>query len=79
MLNTLSGEGGLGYDIWHMTESHCIDSQELLLLALVLATGILNNLPGLTSCRCDNIGLVSSILGLGITCLISLYFVYKAS
>ena len=45
-----------------MTESRCIYSQELLLLALLLvllATGILNDLPGLTSCRCDNIGLVS--------------------
>ena len=48
-----------------MTESRCIHSQELLLLALLfvlLATGILNDLPGLTSCRCDNIGLVSLIL-----------------
>ena len=68
MLNikfTLSGGGGLGRDIWHMTESCCIHSQELLLLALLLVsltTGILNNLPGLTSCRCDNIGLASLIL-----------------
>ena len=69
MLNikfTLSGGGGFRRDIWHMTESRCIHSQELLLLALLLvllATGILNNLPGLTSCRrCDNIGLGSLIL-----------------
>ena len=68
MLNikfTLSGGGGLGRDIWHRTESRCIHSQELLLLALqlvLLAMGILNDLPGLTSCRCDNIGLVSFIL-----------------
>ena len=48
-----------------MTESHCIHSQELLLLALLLvllATGILNDLPRLTSCRCDNIRLVLFIL-----------------
>ena len=48
-----------------MTESRCIHSQELLLLVLLLvllATGILNDRPGLTSCRCDNIGLVSLIL-----------------
>ena len=65
MLNikfTLNGGGGLARDIWHMTGSHCIHSQELLLLALLLvllATGILNNLPGWTSCHCDNIRLVS--------------------
>ena len=62
---TLSGGGGLGRDIWHMTESHCIPSQELLLLTLLLvllAMGMLNDLPGLTSCHCDNIGLVSLIL-----------------
>ena len=64
MLNikfTSSGGGGLGCDIWHMTKSRCIHSPELLLLALLLvllATGILNDLPGLTSCHCDNIGLV---------------------
>ena len=55
----------MGRDIWHVTESHCIYGQELLLLALLLvllATGILNDLPGLTSFRCDNIGLVSLIL-----------------
>ena len=55
----------MGRDIWHMTESHCIHSRGLLLLALLLvllATGILNNLPGLASCHCDNIGLVSLIL-----------------
>ena len=55
----------MGRDIWHMTESRCIHSPELLLLALLLvllATGILNNRPGLTSCCCDNIGLVSLIL-----------------
>ena len=48
-----------------MTESRCIHSQELLLLVLLLvllATGILNDLPGLTSCCCDNIGLVSLII-----------------
>ena len=51
MLNvkfTLSGGGGLGCDIRHMTECRCIHSQELLLLALLLvllATGILNDLP----------------------------------
>ena len=64
MLNlklTLGGGGGLGRDIWHMTESRCIHSQELLLLALLLvllATGILNDLPGLTSCRCDLVSLI---------------------
>ena len=68
MLNikfTLSSGGGLGRDIWHMTEIHCIHSQELLLLALLLvwlATGALNNLPGLTSCHCNDIAPVSSIL-----------------
>ena len=68
MLNikfTLCGGGDLGRDIWHMTESCCIHSQMLLLLALLLvllATGILNDLPRLTSSRCDNIGLVSLIL-----------------
>ena len=83
MLNikfTLSGGGGLGCDIWHMTESRCIHSQELLLLAqllVLLAMGILDDLPGLTSYRCENIGLVSLIL-LG-WCHISLYYVYKAS
>ena len=74
---TLSGGGGLGRDIWHMIESHCIHSEELLLLALLLVLlAILNDLPGLTSCRRDKIGLVSLILliGLGITCLISLYY-----
>ena len=48
-----------------MTESRCIHSQELLLPALLLvllAMGILNSLPGLTHCHCDNIGLVSLIL-----------------
>ena len=65
MLNikfTLNGGGGLARDIWHTTGSHRIHSQELLLLALLLvllATGILNNLPGWTSCHCDNIRLVS--------------------
>ena len=55
---TLSGGGGLGHDIWHMTESCCIHSQELLLLACLACYGyvIYNDLPGLTSC--DNIGLV---------------------
>ena len=45
-----------------MTESRCIHSQELLLLALLLvllAMGILNDLPG---CHCDNVGLLSLIL-----------------
>ena len=77
---TLSGGGGLGRDIWHMTESRCIHGQELLLLALLLillAMGILNDLPGLTSCRCDNTGLVSS-LGWELR-VISLYYVYKES
>ena len=62
---TSSDGGGLGSDIWHWTESCCFHSQELLLLALVLvllAMGVSNNLPGLTSCHCDNIGLVSLIL-----------------
>ena len=50
MLNirfTLSGGGGLAHNIWHMTESRCIHSQELLLLALLLvllATGTINDL-----------------------------------
>ena len=64
----------LGHDIWHTTESRCIHSQELLLLALLLvllATGKLNNRPGLTSCPCDNIrkACVVDSLGLGITCV----------
>ena len=66
-----------------MTESSCIHSQELLLLVLLLvllATGILNDLPGLTGCRCDNIGLLSLILlGWELHVLLSLYYVYKAS
>ena len=32
------------------------------ILLVLLAMGILNNLSGLTSCHCDNIGLVSLIL-----------------
>ena len=32
------------------------------ILLVLLATGIINDLPGLTSCHCDNIGLVSLIL-----------------
>ena len=51
-----------------MTESHCIYSQELLQLALLLvllATGILNDLPGLTSSSCDIIRLVVSLILLG--------------
>ena len=41
-----------------------IHSQELLLtlLLVLLVMCILNDLPGLTSCRCDNIGLVLLIL-----------------
>ena len=68
MLNihfTLSGGGGLVRDIWHMTESRRIHSQGLLLLSLLpvlLATGILNDLPGLTSCHCNNVELVLLIL-----------------
>ena len=63
--------------------SHRIHSQELLLLELLLvllATGILNDLPGFDKlCRCGNIGLVSLIL-LGCELrVISLYSVYKAS
>ena len=46
-----------------MTESRCIHSQELYTAAsataCLAATGILNDLPGLTSCCCNNIGLVS--------------------
>ena len=49
-----------------MTFAHARShSQELLLLALslvLLATGILNYLPGLTSRHCDNIGLDLLIL-----------------
>ena len=52
----------MGRDIWHRTESRCIHSQELLLLALLLVLLATGDLPGLTSCRCDNIGLVSLIL-----------------
>ena len=62
---TSSSVGGLERDIWHMTDSRCIHSQELLLLALLLVllgTGILNDRPGLTSCRYDSIGLVLLIL-----------------
>ena len=48
-----------------MTEGRLIHSHQLLLLVLLLvllATGILNDLPGLTSCRCDRIELVLLIL-----------------
>ena len=70
MLNikfTLSGGGGLARDIRYMTESRRIHSQELITadsatVIVLLAMGILNDLPGLTSCRCDNIGLVLLIL-----------------
>ena len=59
--------------------SHHSHSQELLLLVLpllLLATGILNDLPGLTSCCCDNVGLVSLFSWDGkLPCLISLYYV----
>ena len=48
----------MGRDIWHMTESHCFHSQELPLLGLA---GVLYDLPGLTCCHCDSIGLVSLI------------------
>ena len=49
-----------------MTENRRIQSQELLYTAsaavlVLLATGILNNLPGLTR-HCDNTGLVLLIL-----------------
>ena len=59
MLNmklTVSGQGGLERDSCRMTEVHVATfSQELLLLELLLllvllATGLLNDLPGLTSC-----------------------------
>ena len=62
MLNikfTLSSGGGLARDIWHMTVKSYLLLAPLLVL---LATGILNDLPGLTSCHCDHIGLVSLIL-----------------
>ena len=81
MLNirfTLSSGGGLAHNIWHMTESRCIHSQELLLLALLLvllATGTINDLPGL-SCNCDNIGLVSLILLGWELRVISPYYIY---
>ena len=78
---TLSGGGGLARDIWHMTESRCIHSQELLLLALLLACyGYMK-----PSTRIEKLPLrqyracVVDSLGLGIACLISLYYVYKAS
>ena len=46
-------------DIWHMTvKSYLV----LVLLLVLLATCILNDLPGLTSCHCDSIGLVPLIL-----------------
>ena len=83
MLNikfTLSSGGGLGRDIWHLTESHCIHSQELLLLALLLILLVLNDLPGLTT-SCDKIGLVSLIL-LGWELRVLYHcttYVYKAS
>ena len=80
MLNikfTLSSGGGLARDIWHMTEGRHIHSQELpllVLMLLLLATGILNDLYT----RIDKLFLrhyracVVDSLGLGITCLISL-------
>ena len=67
---TSSGGGGLGRDVWHMTESHCIHSQELLLLVLLLAMGILKlSLRQYRAYVVDSLGL----------CLISLYYVYKDS
>ena len=63
MLNvtfTLSSGGGLAHD-----RSCCIHSQELLLLSLLfvlLAMGIIKDLPGLTSCCRDRVGLLSLIL-----------------
>ena len=82
MLNikfTLSSGGGVGRDIWHMTESHCIHSQELPLLGLACYGCIIQ------STRTDKLSLrqyracVIDSLGLGITCLTSLCYVYKAS
>ena len=72
----LSGGGGLARNIWHMIyRSRHINSQELLLLALLLvllAAGITNDLTGLQSSRCNNNyrACVVDSLGLGITCLI---------
>ena len=75
---------GLARDAYvcHMTCRSChIHSLELLLLVLLLVLLAMGILPGLISC--NNIGLVhvSLILSsyIGITCLISLYYMYKAS
>ena len=82
MLNikfTLSSGGGVGRDIWHMTESHCFHSQELPLLGLACYECIIR------STRIDKLSLqqyracVVDSLRLGITCLTSLCYVYKAS
>ena len=69
MLNiklTLSGGVGLAHDIWHMTESHRIHSQELLLLALLLvllATCISHSTVASTDCVYrDGPGLASIIV-----------------
>ena len=80
---TLSGGGGLACDrhLAHDRKSPHSQSRVTAVsaTAYLLATGILNDLPGLTSCRCNNRAYVVDSLGLGITCLISLYSVYKAS
>ena len=63
---TLSGGGGLARDrhLAHDRKSPHSQSRVTAVstTACLLATGILNDLPGLTSCRCNNIGLVSLIL-----------------
>ena len=48
-------------NIWHPHSQFRVTAASTILLVL-FATCILNNLPGLTSCCCDNIGLVSLIL-----------------
>ena len=55
MLNmklTLSGQGGLERDSYRMTEVHVatFTVKSYCLLLVLLATGLLNDLPGLTSC-----------------------------
>ena len=85
MLNIkLSSGGGLPCVIWHMAESRRIHSQELLLLysttACLACYGYTKQ-----STRIDKLSLqqyracVVDSLGLGIMCLISLYYVNKAS
>ena len=67
MLNIKLSSGGgchVTFGTWQKVAVFTVKSYccYIALLLVLLATGILNSLPGLTSCRCNNIGLVSLIL-----------------